>query len=90
MEPITIRQKKVLSQFPLMVGIFFIALGFNTLDQMIIRYKWYDDWRLKVTWEMCYWLKMNWWDAYIMAVLMLVFGGALVSWYIIRSWNKWV
>lgn len=62
----------------LFLGCFFVALGFNTIDQMIIRYKYYDDWRKLETWEMSWFWKPYWWNIYILSILMLVAGGGML------------
>jgi len=63
----------------LLFGTLFIALGFNTLDQMIIRYKFYDDWRALDYWEMCPWWSPNWWSVYIASVVAVAAGGFLLG-----------
>jgi len=61
----------------LILSCFMVTLGFNTIDQMIIRYKYYDYQRSLDYWEMSYWWKPNWWDVYILSIFMLVFGSFL-------------
>ena len=61
------------------LGVFFVALGFNTLDQMIIRYKYYDYWRSVEHWEMSYFWKPHWWDIYITSVMLLAIGGVFLG-----------
>jgi len=61
------------------VGVLFVTLGFNTLDQMIIRYKYYDYWRSVEYWEMSYFWKPHWWDMYIASTVMLTIGGVFLG-----------
>lgn len=63
----------------MLLGVFFISLGFNTIDQLIIRYKYYDDWRLIESWEMSYFWKPHWWIVYVASIFMLVIGGYLLG-----------
>lgn len=46
---------------------------------MVIRYKYYDDWRHMETWEMSHFFKPNWWDMYITSVVMMILGGMLLG-----------
>lgn len=79
------RKKAIAAVALILVGTFFVAFGFNTVDQMIIRYKFYGEegggfsWRAAEHWEMSYFWKPRWWDIYILSVLMLVVGGALLG-----------
>ena len=63
----------------ILAGVFAVALGFNTIDQMIIRYKYYDYWRTLEHWEMSYFWSPDWWDIYIASVFMLIGGGFLLG-----------
>lgn len=74
-----IKLKNAFMVVSLFTGVFFVALGFNTIDQMIIRYKYYDGWRTTESWEMCHFWTPNWWEMYIASVLMLIVGGVLLG-----------
>lgn len=63
----------------LLMAIYLLVIGFNTIDQMIIRYKYYDYWRSVEHWEMCYWWSPHWWDVYIISILFLILGGVLLG-----------
>lgn len=62
-----------------MLSVLFITLGFNTIDQMIIRYRYYDDWRNMETWEMSHFWEPNWWNIYVASIIMLVAGGFMLG-----------
>ena len=64
----------------LISSVLLIALGFNTIDQMIIRYRYYDDWRNMETWEMSHFLAPNWWNIYAASIVMLIAGGFILGW----------
>lgn len=59
----------------ILVTLLTLCVGFNTLDQMVIRYKYYDYWRTLDTWEMCYFWKPHWWLCYIASVVCLWISG---------------
>lgn len=63
----------------MLLGVFFISIGFNTIDQLIIRYKYYNDWRLIDSWEMSYFWEPHWWSIYVASIFMLVIGGYLLG-----------
>jgi len=46
---------------------------------MIIRYKFYDDWRDLDYWEMCPWWSPNWWSVYIASVVAVAAGGFMLG-----------
>jgi len=71
--------RRSIKQMLLLVSVLMIALGFNTLDQMIIRYKYYDYWRSIEAWEMCHFWKPHWWDAYNFAIIMLTVGAVIIG-----------
>lgn len=76
---------KCLLPLILTVAVIMVALGFNTIDHMIIQYKFYTYWRSLDTWEMSYWLIPHWWDAYIyLGILPLGIGSGLVGYIIGR------
>ena len=65
--------------FSLLAAVFFITLGFNTIDQMIVRYKYYNHWRQQETWEMCPFWTPNWWNIYILSVALIAIGGVFLG-----------
>lgn len=70
---------KILKIVSMIAAVLFITLGFNTIDQMIVRYKYYNYWRNQETWEMCPFWTPNWWNIYILSVALLVIGGYLLG-----------
>lgn len=65
--------------FLIFLSIFSIAVSFNTLDQMIIRYKYYDYWRSVEHWEMSFFFIVHWWLMYVASILGLILGGFLIG-----------
>jgi len=63
----------------LFLSIFLVVIGFNTIDQMIIRYKYYDYWRSVEHWTMCYFWSPHWWDIYIFSVISIWISGFLIG-----------
>jgi len=76
MEPLTIKSLILLSGC---AAVLCIALGFNTIDQMIVRYKYYNYWRNLDTWEMCPFWSPNWWNIYILSVVLIALGGIFLG-----------
>lgn len=71
--------KKVAKVATLFLSVSFITLGFNTIDQMIIRYKYYDDWRNNESWAMSTSFADDWWNMYAMSIVFLVVGGFMLA-----------
>jgi hypothetical protein len=72
--------------FSVLLACFLLSVGFNTLDQMVIRYKFYNDWRTLDFWEMCFFFKPQWWIAYIFCgVIPLVVGGILIGFVLAKN-----
>jgi len=71
--------------FLCVAGACLLVYGFNTLDWMIVSYR-YSEWHRSVDyWELCPFLKPNWWIAYISAVLCLVAGAFIVG--VLSMWK---
>ena len=66
---------KVILISTILAAVFFITLGFNTIDQMIVRYKYYNYWRNQETWAMSPFWSPNWWNIYILSVVLIAIGG---------------
>jgi len=70
---------KLLQILSVVLAVLFITLGFNTIDQMIVRYKYYNYWRNLDTWEMCPFWSPNWWNIYILSVVLIALGGIFLG-----------
>ena len=68
-----------------LLSVVLTALGFNTLDQMIIRYKFYNYWRSVPYWALCPFLTIDWWLSYILFGIFPLCLGSICLGFLLRE-----